>query len=72
MNVRLQMTFILEDGKKANIFMPVPRSTLTGAETLSIMNAIIAADVFRPKGLRLVEAHAAKIVRSETTELIVA
>ena len=65
---RLLMTFKNEDDKKVSISVDSPRPDLTEAEILSVMNLIIANDIFAPEGLTLTDLVDAKIVQTDTTE----
>ena len=72
--VKLLMTFLNESGKKVSLFITDPREDVTEAEIKSVMELIVAKNIFAPGGDNIVSAKDAKIVQTATTEfdLIVA
>ncbi|MGL4877037.1 MULTISPECIES: DUF2922 domain-containing protein [Peptostreptococcaceae] len=66
--VKLLMTFLSESGKKVSLFVTDPREDVTEAEIKSVMELIVAKNIFAPGGDNIVSAKDAKIVQTATTE----
>ncbi len=64
---RLLMTFADGDGKKISLSVDDPRVDITEAEIKSVMDLVLAKNIFSPNGLNLVAAVEAKIVVTDTT-----
>lgn len=65
----LEMFFIKEDSKTAKITVANARDDISGTEVKEAMDTILEENIFIPGGSELVEAHRAKIVRTEEEEL---
>lgn len=64
----LVMTFINEQSQKVNISVDDPREDVTEAEIKTVMNDIVAKNIFTSKGGNLVKLDGAKIVTTSVTE----
>jgi len=73
MNVtkKLLMTFKTDEDKNMSISVEDPRENITESEILESMNLIIEKDVFSPNGEALVEKVGAKVVETETQDLLI-
>jgi len=73
MNVtkKLLMTFKTDEDKNMSISVEDPRENITESEILEAMNLIIEKDVFSPNGEALVEKVGAKVVETETQDLLI-
>lgn len=67
---KLVLTFVTDAGNRVSLSVPAVKENLTEAQVTAAMNAVITADIFKPKGLSLVGIHSAKIVDSTTTFII--
>ena len=65
----LELSFIKEDGKAAKITIANAREDLTPVEVKTVMEGIIAKNIFAPGGLSLVEVDSAKVVVTQEEEL---
>lgn len=63
---KIAMNFKNSGDKNTNMTIPDARPTVTQAEAVAAMDAILAADIFRPNGLSLLSKVDCKLV--ETTE----
>ena len=73
MNVtkKLLMTFKTDEDKNVSISVEDPKQNLTESQILEAMNIIIEKDVFMPNGEALVEKVGAKVVETETQDLLI-
>jgi len=67
----LSMTFINEEGAKANVSLSGIRDDLTQAEVSAAMDVIIAKNIFQTGGCNLVAKHSAQITERTVTALVV-
>ena len=67
----LSMTFINEEGAKANVSLSGIRDDLTQAEVSAAMDVIIAKNIFQTGGGNLVAKHSAQITERTVTALVV-
>ncbi|MBF7083939.1 DUF2922 domain-containing protein [Desulfallas sp. Bu1-1] len=58
----LQMTFLNQAGGRVTISLADPRDTLTGDEVTSVMDLIIASNIFNTSGDDLVSKEEARII----------
>ncbi|WP_296560187.1 DUF2922 domain-containing protein [uncultured Acetobacterium sp.] len=63
---KIVMTFKNSSAKNTNMTISDARPDVTEAEAVAAMDAILAADIFRPGGLALVTKQDCKLV--ETTQ----
>ena len=64
----LSMSFLTEAGKRFSLSVADPKDDLTEADIKSVMDMIIAKNIFSPDGTDLKIAEEAKIVVTDTTE----
>lgn len=64
----LIMTFLNEQNKKVNISIDDPREDVTEAEIKTVMDDILAKNIFTSTGGDIVTVDAAKIVTTSVTE----
>lgn len=58
----LELSFKKEDGKTATLTVANAREDLTPAEVKTVMDGIIAKNIFAPGGIDLTEAQGAKVI----------
>lgn len=66
----LQMVFRDQIGKSMTISVVDPREDLTQMELETVMNDIIAKNIFDSNGHDLAEIYAARIIDRQVTEII--
>ena len=64
---RLLMTSKDEDEKKISLSVDDPREDITEAEIKTVMDLIVAKNIFAPNGMYLISAVEAKVVVTDTT-----
>ena len=64
---RLLMSFKCNNDKKVSLSVEDPRDDVTEAEIKTVMDLIVAKNIFTPNGSELVEAIEAKVVVTDTT-----
>jgi hypothetical protein len=65
----LELSFKKEDGKAATIALPNAREDLTPLEVKTVMDGIIAKNIFAPGGMNLVETQGAKVIVTQEEAL---
>ncbi len=65
----LRMTFVTAAGTNVSISLASPKEGLSGAQIESVMDEIIAKDVFITDGGALVGKKDAKIINTQTEDL---
>ncbi|GKX65314.1 DUF2922 domain-containing protein [Inconstantimicrobium mannanitabidum] len=68
MEYTLSLTFINAAGDKASLSIAGVKPTLTKDEVNSLMDTIIAKDIFVNKGVSLVSKYSAHLSQKETTK----
>lgn len=68
MEYTLSLTFINASGDKASLSISGAKPTLTKDEVNSLMDTIIAKDVFVNKGSALVSKYSAQLTKKEITK----
>lgn len=68
MEYSLSMTFITETGDKVSMTVSGVKSTLTQGEVTSLMDTIIAKDIFQSKNGSLVSKYSAQLVERQVTK----
>ena len=68
MDKRMELNFIKTDGKSARITVPNANEELQPEDVESVMNAVIAANVFAPGGADLLAADSARVVTTSTVD----
>jgi len=58
----LELSFKKEDGKEAKIVVANAREDLTPAEVKTVMDGIVAKNIFAPGGMNLTEVEGAKVI----------
>lgn len=66
---QLELNFKREDGRTSRITVNNARDDLTGAEVKTVMDGIVAKDIFAPNGISLVAVEGATIVTTQEEEL---
>ncbi|MCR8747272.1 DUF2922 domain-containing protein [Romboutsia lituseburensis] len=66
--VKLLMTFATELGKKVSLYVTDPKDGITKSEIKSVMDLILAKNIFAPNGDDLKTVVEAKVVQTETTD----
>ncbi len=69
MESKIQMNFKTSGNKKVTISVDNPKENLTSEDIKTVMDSIVAANIFDYKGENLAEALNAKIVTTETEEI---
>ncbi|MDK2563282.1 DUF2922 domain-containing protein [Romboutsia sedimentorum] len=64
---RLIMTFKNHEDKKVSLSVEDPKDDITEAEIKSVMDLIVAKNIFAPNGMDLIAAVEAKVVATDTT-----
>ncbi|WP_042274729.1 DUF2922 domain-containing protein [[Clostridium] dakarense] len=67
LNKKLIMTFKNNDDKKISLSVEDPRDDITEEEIKSVMELILAKNIFAPNGMDLVAVVEAKVVVTDTT-----
>jgi len=70
MEKKLEMIFVNAAGKKTKISVDDPRSDLTSQEVQTVMNDIIARNIFNSTGGDLVSIDSARIVSKDINVLL--
>ena len=65
MSKRLELTFLNAEGNRVRISVPNADDTLMATEIQSVMNQLIALDVFAPNGVALTVADSARVITTE-------
>jgi len=65
----LVMTFINQEGTRANITLPGVKDNITQQEVSVVMDTIIAGNVFTSSGGDLLSKHSAQVTERNVTEL---
>lgn len=65
----LEMTFTTSLNKKQTLRVPNVKEPFTGAQAATLMDKIIARDIFNPSGGSLTGKSSAQIVVTDTTDL---
>ena len=68
MEYSLQMVFIAESGEKTSITISEVQPDLTNTEVVSLMDTIIANNVFETKKGALVSKYSAQVVQRKVTK----
>ncbi|MEG1310894.1 MAG: DUF2922 domain-containing protein [Romboutsia sp.] len=63
----LIMTFVNEVNKKVSLTVQDPREDITEEEIKSVMELVLAKNIFAPNGIDLVSVSEAKVVVTDTT-----
>jgi hypothetical protein len=69
--ISLVMTFLNQEGTRANITLPEVRVDLTELEVSAAMDSIVSANIFSSSGGDLVAKHSAQITERNITSLTV-
>jgi hypothetical protein len=64
---KLLMTFKNSNDKKVSLTVEDPREDITEEEIKSVMELVLAKNIFAPNGLDLVSVLEAKVVVTDTT-----
>lgn len=67
---KLEMIFLNQSGRKSKIVVDSPRTDLTQPEIQAAMQTIIDKNVFNTTGGDLVAINSARIVTTDTTDII--
>ena len=65
---KLVMTFKNEADEKISLTVDDPKNDIKEADIKTVMDLIIAKNIFAPKGCDLVSAIEAKVVTTDTTD----
>ena len=68
MEFSLSMTFVTETGDKVSMTVSGVKSDITQAEVSTLMNTIIAKDVFLTKNRSLTAKYSAQLTQREVTK----
>lgn len=68
MDYSLTMTFVTATGDRASLTISGVKSALTQAEVTTLMDAIIANDIFISNGSALVSKYGAQMTQRQTTK----
>lgn len=68
MNETLQLTFQLSNGKTMSISVVLPKVTVSDAEVRSVMQAIVAQQIFAKDGAVVVAPKSAKRITRQVDE----
>ena len=72
MEYTLSMTFITSGGGKASISIGGVKEELSQEEASTLMDTIIAQDIFQTKNGTLASKHSAQLIQREVTQFEVA
>ncbi|WP_338025781.1 DUF2922 domain-containing protein [Clostridium rhizosphaerae] len=67
----LVMTFLNEEGARANIILPGVNDNISQQEVSVVMDTIIAGNIFSSTGGDLIAKHSAQITERNVTDLSV-
>ncbi|MBL4937607.1 DUF2922 domain-containing protein [Clostridium sp. YIM B02515] len=67
----LVMTFLNEEGTKANITLPGVKDNVSQQEVSVVMDTIIAGNIFSSTGGDLITKHSAQVTEKNVTDLVV-
>jgi len=65
----LIMTFLNEEGTRANVTLPDVKDNITQQEVSVVMDTIIAGNIFSSSGGDLIAKHSAQITERNVTDL---
>lgn len=68
-NSKLEMEFLDSEGKKFRLTIDEPRADITGEEIKTVMENIVARDIFFSNSGDLVLANAARIITTTVQEM---
>lgn len=69
MAARLEMLFTTEGGRSATVALADPKDGLTGAQVKTVMDTIIAKNIFTAPSGNLASIRGARIVDRQVTEV---
>ncbi|OOM74975.1 DUF2922 domain-containing protein [Clostridium sp. BL-8] len=72
MEYTLSLTFLTENGEKTTLNIPSVKSDLTKAEVNSLMDTIIAKDIFKTNSGGLAKKSGAQVTQRQVTKFDVA
>ncbi|MBL4935014.1 DUF2922 domain-containing protein [Clostridium sp. YIM B02515] len=67
----LIMTFLNEEGTRANVTLPDVKDNISQQEVSVVMDTIIAGNIFSSTGGNLIAKHSAQITERNVTDLVV-
>lgn len=70
METTLQLVFLNQEGSFFTVSLANPRGNLTGADVTTVMNLILAKNIFRSTGGILTAKVRARLVSRDTLDLV--
>lgn len=67
----LIMTFLNEEGTRANVTLPDVKDNISQQEVSVVMDTIIAGNIFSSTGGNLIAKHSAQITEKNVTDIAV-